>query len=193
MARLPYLDPDDAEPHVAAVLGRSPDLGIFRMVANAQGAFPAWMRFGGTLFDGDEFDHLLRELAIMRVAAMTPGAEYEWVQHAAITLAVGGTQEQLDAIERGDLDAAVLGDDGRLVIRFTTQVVRDSAPDGETFAAMTARFTPREIMHLLLVIGQYMMVGRIMATTQLDLEPARGGEVLQRASEAKAKRAGRPE
>ena len=76
------------------------------------------------------------------------------MQHAAITLAVGGTQEQLDAIERGDLDAAVLGDDGRLVVRFTSEVVRDATPDDDTFAAMTARFTPREIMHLLLVIGQ---------------------------------------
>ena len=193
MARLPYLDSEQAEPRVAAALARAPDLGIFRMVANAQAAFPAWMRFGGTLFDGDEFDHLLRELAIMQVAAMTPGAEYEWVQHAAITLAVGGTQEQLDAIKRGDLDAAALGDDGRLVVRFTTQVVRDAAPDEKTFAAMTARFTPREIMHLLLVIGQYMMVGRIMATTQLDLEPALAGELLQSADVAKARPAAKPD
>jgi alkylhydroperoxidase family enzyme len=80
------------------------------------------MRFGGTLFDSDELDPLLRELAIARVAAMTPGADYEWIRPAAITLAaVGGTQEQLDAIERGDIDADVLGDDGRLVVRFTTQ------------------------------------------------------------------------
>jgi 4-carboxymuconolactone decarboxylase len=184
MARLPYIDPDKAEPHVAAVLRRAPGLGVFRMVANAQGAFPAWMRFGGTLFDADELDPLLRELAIARVAAMTPGADYEWVQHAAITLAVGGTQEQLDAIERGELDAAVLGEDGRLVLAFTTQVVRDAAPDEETFAAMTARFTPREIMHLLLVIGQYMMLGRIMATTQIDPEPALAGKLLQSTTDA---------
>lgn len=192
MARLPYLDPDDAEPHVAAVLRKAPDLGIFRMVANAQGAFPAWMRFGGLLFDADELDNLLREFAIARVAAMTPGAEYELVQHAAITLAVGGTQEQLDAIEGGELDAAVLGDDGRLVVVFTTQVVRDAAPDEETFAAMTVRFTPREIMHLLLVIGQYMMIGRIMATSQIDLEPALAAEVLQSAGEGLARRDGNP-
>jgi 4-carboxymuconolactone decarboxylase len=183
VARLPYLDPSDAEPHVAAVLGKTPDLGIFRMVANAQSAFPAWMRFGGRLFDGDELDPLLRELAIARVAAMTPGAEYEWVQHAAITLAVGGTQEQLDAIERGQLDAPVLGEDGRLVVAFTTQLVRDAAPDDDTFAAMTARFTTREIMHLLLVIGQYMMLGRIMATSRIDLEPALATELLESVGE----------
>src|SRR5689334_10515118 len=40
VARLPYLDPDQAEPRVAELLGKTPDLGIFRMVANAQRAFP---------------------------------------------------------------------------------------------------------------------------------------------------------
>jgi hypothetical protein len=37
-----------------------------------------------------------------------------------------------------------------------------------------------------------MMVGRIMATTQLDLEPALAGELLDRAGEAKARRAAKP-
>jgi alkylhydroperoxidase family enzyme len=192
MTRLPYLDPEDAEPHTAAVLRKSPDLGIFRMVANAQGAFPAWMRFGSTLFDGDEFDHLLREFAITRVAAMTPGADYEWVQHAAITLAVGGTEEQLAAIEAGDDTAAALGADGRLVVRFATQVVQNASPDDPTFAEMTTRFSAREIVHLLLVIGQYMMLGRIMATSRLDLDPALGPAVVDSANTAiQARRAAR--
>jgi alkylhydroperoxidase family enzyme len=180
VARLPYLDPDEAEPRVAEVLGKVADLGVFRMVANAQRAFPGWMRFGSAMLDQDEFDPLLREFAITRVAAMTPGADYEWVQHAQITLDVGGTQEQLDAIKRGELDADVLGADGQLVSRFTSQVVSDASPDEETFAAMRARFTPRQIVHLLLVIGQYMMLGRIMATTQIDLDPAIGAAALQR-------------
>jgi 4-carboxymuconolactone decarboxylase len=181
VARLPYLDPEQAEPRVAELLGKAPDLGIFRMVANAQRAFPGWLRFGSAMLDPEEFDPLLREFAIMRVAAMTPGADYEWVQHAQVTLDVGGTQEQIEALERGDVDAAVLGADGQLVVRFTTQVVRDASPDEETFAAMTARFTPRQIMHLLLVIGQYMMLGRIMATSQIDLDPTVGVAALQRA------------
>lgn len=184
MARLPYLDPGAAEPHVAEALTRAPDLGIFRMVANAQGVFRAWLRFGSAVLDPDEFDPILRELAIVRVAAMTPGAEYEWVQHAAIALEVGGTQPQLDAIQQGDLDADVLGADGRLVVGFTTQVVRDGSPDDATFAAMTARFSPREILHLLLLIGQYMMVARILATTRVELEPPIGGQALRDANAA---------
>jgi hypothetical protein len=62
-------------------------------------------------------------------------------------------------------------------------VVRDAAPDDETFAAMAARFTPRQIMHLLLVIGQYMMLGRIMATTQIDLDPSVGMAALHRSDQ----------
>jgi alkylhydroperoxidase family enzyme len=73
------------------------------------------------------------------------------------------------------------------VVAFTTQVVRDATPDDTTFAAVAARFSPREIMHLLLVIGQYMMLGRIMATTQLDLDPALGDEVVASANRALAR------
>jgi hypothetical protein len=69
------------------------------------------------------------------------------------------------------------------VVRFTTQVVRDASPDEKTFAAMSARFTPRQIVHLLLVIGQYMMLGRIMATSQIDLDPSVGMAALQRSDQ----------
>jgi 4-carboxymuconolactone decarboxylase len=185
MARLPYADPANASPAVQAALEQTPPLGIFRMVANADGAFVPWLRFGAACLDGREFDGLLRELAILRVARLTPGAEYEWVQHAAITRAVGGTDEQIAALEADNVEADVLGEDGRLVVRFTTEVVHDATPSDATFAAMAERFTPREIVHLLLVIGQYMTIARIMATSQIDLDPALGGDVLARVRDAR--------
>jgi alkylhydroperoxidase family enzyme len=178
MARLPYLDVADAEPQVRAALEKGLPLGIFRMLANAQGAYVPWLRFGAACLDGREFDALLRELAILRVARLTPGAEYEWVQHADIARRAGATEEQLSALEHDDVAAACFGADARLVLAFTTEVVVDGVASDTTFAAMTGRFTPREIMHLLLVIGQYMMLGRIMATVQLDMDPVLGPEVL---------------
>jgi alkylhydroperoxidase family enzyme len=178
MARLPVLDPADAEPAVRAALDRLPPLAIFGTVANAQGTFLNWLRFGGDCLDARWFDPVLRELAILRVARLTPGAEYEWVQHVPILLAVGGSQEQVDALEADDVDADALGEDGRLVVRFTTQVVRDATPDETTFAAMSARFTPAEIVQLLLVIGQYMTVARVMATAQLEVDAVLGADVI---------------
>ncbi len=160
------------------VLERLPPLKIFATVANAQGTFVNWLRFGGDCLDGRLFDPVLRELAILRVARMTPGAQYEWVQHVPILLAVGGTREQVEALEQDDVEADALGEDGRLVVRFTTQVVRDATPDDETFAAMSARFSVAEITQLLLVIGQYMMVARVMATAQLEVDAVLGKDVL---------------
>ncbi len=178
MARLPALDPTDAEPRVRSALERLPPLAVFRTVANAQGTFVNWLRFGGDCLDARWFDPVLRELAILRVARLTPGAQYEWAQHVPILIAVGGSPAQVGALEADDLDADVLGEDGRLVVRFTSQVVLDATPDDATFAAMSTRFTPAQITQLLLVIGQYMMVGRVMATAQLELDAVLGADVL---------------
>jgi len=178
MARLPALDPADAEPRVRSALERLPQLAVFATVANAQGTFVNWLRFGGDCLDGRWFDPVLRELAILRVARLTPGAQYEWAQHVPILLAVGGSPAQVAALDADDVEADVLGEDGRLVVRFTTQVVIDATPDDATFAAMSARFTPAQIMQLLLVIGQYMMVGRVMATAQLEVDAVLGADVL---------------
>ncbi|HME02417.1 MAG TPA: carboxymuconolactone decarboxylase family protein [Solirubrobacteraceae bacterium] len=178
MARIPELDPADAEPRVRTALERLPPLAVFRTVANAQGSFINWLRFGRDCLDPALFDPVLRELAILRVARLTPGAEYEWAQHVPILLAVGGSKAQADALEAHDLDSAALGEDGRLVVRFTSQVVLDATPDDETFAAMSARFTPAEITQLLLVIGHYMALGRVMATAQLEVDAVLGADVV---------------
>ncbi len=159
-------------------LERLPPLAVFRLVANAQGTFVDWLRFGQDCLDGRLFDSLLRELAILRVARLTPGADYEWAQHVPILLAVGGSSAQIAALETDDIEAEALGEDGRLVVRFTTQVALNATPDEETFNSMSARFTPAEIVQLLLVIGQYMMLARVMATAQLEVDAVLGADVL---------------
>jgi 4-carboxymuconolactone decarboxylase len=178
MARLPVLDTNDAEPEVRAALERLPPLAIFATVANAQGSFVNWLRFGGSCLDSRLFDPVLRELAILRVSRLTPGSEYEWAQHVPILLAVGGTAEQVAALQADEVEAEALGEDGRLVVRFTTQVVLDATPDEPTFAAMSERFPTAEIVQLLLVIGQYMTVARVMATAQLEVDAVLGADVL---------------
>jgi alkylhydroperoxidase family enzyme len=171
VARLPYVDPDDAPEHVRAAFERGlPPLHIFRLMAHAESAFRPWLRFGGAVLSQMELEPLLRELAILRVAAVTPGAEYEWVQHEPIARAVGATDEQVEAARTG---ARIDGDAG-LVIRFTEQVVANAAPDDATFGEMTDRFSSRGIIELLLAIGQYMMLARVMATARIDVEPPAG-------------------
>ena len=105
-----------------------------------------------------------------------------------ILLAVGGSAEQVAALEADELESEALGEDGRLIVRFTGQVVRDATPDDATFEAMRARFTPAEITQLLLVIGQYMMVARVMATAQLEVDAVLGADVLAGAQRSRGQR-----
>jgi alkylhydroperoxidase family enzyme len=184
MARLPYVDPAAAPGEIRQTLERLPPLNVFRMVAHAETAFRPWLRFGRALLAEAALDAKLRELAILRVARLTPGADYEWVQHVPILLTCGGDEAQVAALAADDLEAPCFTADERLVLRFTSEVVRDAAPGEATWAAASTRFAPREIVELLLTIGQYMMLGRIMATTRLDIDGPFGVEVAAGAAQA---------
>jgi 4-carboxymuconolactone decarboxylase len=182
MARLPYVDAADAPERVREALEAVPSLNIFRTMAHAETAFRPWLRWGGVLLGELELDPVLRELAILRVAQQTPHAEYEWGQHVPIALAVGATQAQVDAIERDHLAADALDNLQRTVLRFTDEVVHDARASDDTFAAAAQTLSPREIVELLMVIGQYMMLARVMATVDIELDEPAGRAVIDRAS-----------
>lgn len=170
MARLPYVDPENAPAPVREALDALPaQLNIFRVLAHAETCFRPFLRLGQAILTQQELDARLRELAILEVARLTP-AEYEWIQHVAIARAVGVRDEQIEALERGDAEADCFSDDERLVLRFTAETLRDAKPSDATFEAAAERFTPREIVELTLAIGYYMAIARVMEVAQVDLD-----------------------
>jgi 4-carboxymuconolactone decarboxylase len=178
VARLPYVDPAQASDPVREALERVPPLNIFRMMANADSAFRAWIRWGGVLLSELALDPLLRELAILRVARLTPHADYEWVQHVPLAKAAGASEEQVTALERDEPESDCFSGDQRIVLRFTTEVVLDARASDNTFERLAKLLSAREIVELLMVIGQYMMVARVMATTDMELDEPAGPAVL---------------
>jgi alkylhydroperoxidase family enzyme len=179
MARIPYVEPVEAPPAVREVydvLGREP-LNIFKLIANAESAFRPFMRFGAAILGALELDPKLRELAILRVAQLSD-ARYEWVQHAAIAAGIGIPDAQIAALERGEIEADCFGELERRVLRFTTESVRDVRVSQATFDALAEHFSPRLIVELLLTIGQYMMVARVMEACAIDIEAPVGASIL---------------
>jgi 4-carboxymuconolactone decarboxylase len=186
VARIPYRGAEDAEGRLREVLEAGPQLNIFRLMAQADSAYIPWLRWGGALLGELELDPVLRELAILRVARLTPGAEYEWIQHDPIAQAVGARQEQVDALKADDIDADCFSAAERAILHFTTEVVESSIVADATFAELAAVLPPRQIVELIMVIGQYMMVGRVMAALEIDMDEPIGGAALgavERASE----------
>jgi 4-carboxymuconolactone decarboxylase len=181
MARLPYTDPLSTSSDVREALDTLPALNIFAMLAHADTAFVPYLALGGVLLTQLELDPKLRELAILLVATHT-GADYEWIQHVGISRAIGIDDKQIAAVRRGELEAACLTSEARVLLRFTDEVLQRPRADEDTFAAMRERFPPRQIVELLLVIGNYQMLARIMTTLDIDLDPAVGSTVIDEAS-----------
>ena len=177
MPRISYVDPDSAPEKVREAFERIPPLNIFKTLAHAETAFRPFLRFGGAVLGQLALDPALRELAILRVAQMAD-AEYEWVQHVPIARQLGVSDAQIDALEREELDADAFSDAERAVLAFTAAVVRGPRVEDTLFGELTRHLPAREIVELLLTIGDYLMLARVMTVLELEVDEAAGGAVV---------------
>src|SRR5436190_16003695 len=192
MARIEPLDPAEAPDDVREALENLPPLNIFRTLAHAETAFRPLLRFGGAVLGRMSLDPVVRELAILTVAKEAE-AEYEWVQHVAIGKAVGVSDEQIGALAEAD-SCAPEGSDERIrcagdgsgpftapqqaAIELAAAVVRGPRISDDLYDCIRAQFGEREVVELLLAIGDYLMFARVMTILEIDLDDAAGDAVL---------------
>jgi AhpD family alkylhydroperoxidase len=154
-----------------------PPLNLFRMVANAPSALREFLRYGGVLLSDLELDPVLRELAILRVAART-GCEYERTQHEQIAAAVGASRDRIAAaLAPGAMPE---GRDG-LVLAFVDEAVDAHGASAETAQALERALGPRGVVELLLVVGHYLGIAVLVKSVDLDPDEPAGTAVLERA------------
>jgi alkylhydroperoxidase family enzyme len=118
----------------------------------------------------------LRELGICTVALLT-GAAYEYHHHAPDFLAHGGTQAELDALNRvvavnprlSAVDAS-LGAIESLVIQYAAQMTVDVKVTDEVFNALRTHFDTTELVELTSAIATYNMVARFLVALGVSPE-----------------------
>jgi 4-carboxymuconolactone decarboxylase len=166
MPRIPLRDPDEAPKPIGEILSSTP-LALLGIVAHAESAFEPWLRYSNSLLRHLQLDPLLRELAILQVAHLS-ASEYEWTQHVPIAESFGASPAQIAAIEAGDADGGGADARQRAVLAFTREVIVDGAGSESSVDDLTARLGEREVVELLLVIGNYMGLARLIATVALE-------------------------
>jgi 4-carboxymuconolactone decarboxylase len=183
MARLPYPELQDAPPHIQTVLTELPPLRLFRMLAHAESAFEPSMQLGRAILAHLQLDPKLRELAILQLSRQAD-TRYEWVQHVDIGRGAGVSDDQVAAIERGDVgDTTRFTPLERAVLSFTAEVVAGPTVTDMTFAALYPALTAREIVELLLTIGNYLMVARVMTVLEIEIDSPAGSAVVHAAAD----------
>jgi 4-carboxymuconolactone decarboxylase len=173
MALLPYGDENkDASPETLKALGRPFMLNVAKMIANSEPCFKAFGQLGGALFNQAKLDPKLREIAILKTAKASHSV-YEWTQHVPAARHVGVTEEQIAAIEHWRA-AKCFSELERLVMQLTDEVAINVKGKRETVEALKQHLSPAEIVELILTIGNWGMVARLLETLEVDLEPFAG-------------------
>lgn len=169
MARIPYFDPDDAPDNVVRALAGKRKINIFRMVANSENCTPEVLALGHTLSKGSSLDPVHREVVILRVAHLTKAA-YMWHEHTAVAQRAGLTLEKIHAVAAyGARDAAPdFTAFERTLLDVTDSVVATTTVDDELFEAVRGQYDDSRLVELVLLIGFYMMVARVMNTFEVE-------------------------
>lgn len=174
MALLPFVDESKASAKTKEILGNTPrKLNVARMIANASDAvFQNFSRLGNSLMTRGKLNNKLREIAILR-NARDCNSLYEHTQHVPIAKSVGVTEEQLAGIDNWQ-GAKCFSEVERLVLQFTDEVARNVKGSKATLAALQKHLGPGELVELIMAIGFWGMVARILETTEVELEDFAG-------------------
>ena len=116
------------------------------------------------------------ELGICTVALLT-GAHYEYHHHAPDFLVAGGTQDELDALQRavqadpcaGVADAA-LGVMECWVVQYAAQMTLRVKVQDAVFKALQARLSTTELVELTTAIATNNMVARLLVALEITPE-----------------------
>lgn len=171
MPRVPYADletlPEGARKYLGA--RRSPQGNVFKMIANAGKATTGYLGFGAVLRQNLAIDLLLYEYVIVRVASLSR-AGYVIRQHEAFLRRQKVSEDIILAL-RVRPDSPVFTDAERAALRLVDEIVLNVRASEATFAAAAKHFSPEQLMHIMLTVGQYMMTSRIVETFDVDLQP----------------------
>lgn len=177
MARIPYPADDDLDERTRALLDANPPLNVFRMLAHGGPALGSFLRLTGGLWNDAELSPRRRELVILRVATRCH-SPYEWRQHVAVAGLVGITDEEIEAVGAGRLDA--LGADEAAMLALADVIIDRDRADDAVLDAARAVLTDRELIELHLLIAAYAGLAALMTTVDLDVDDAQGAALLAR-------------
>lgn len=172
MPRIPYPDIEapDLKPLAERIVKeRGGLLRIFRMLMHSPELTEGWLAYFNAIRFKSTVPGNLRELAIMRVAAVN-GASYEAFHHAPVALREGVSQAQLDAVAGDGWESACLFDAREhAVLAYTDAISRGvQVPEPVLAAARQAVADDRALVELTATIAGYNMVSRILQALGID-------------------------
>lgn len=143
------------------------ELNIFTTLVRHPKLYEVFTRFAGRLLRRSLLPDDVRETLILRTAYRCR-ADYEWVQHREIALAIGMTEEVIAAI---GTEAPALADEHLVLLLHTAdQLTKDRDLDDPTWAALRERYDDQQLIELCMLVGDYAMIAGVLKSLRVPLE-----------------------
>ncbi|MFC1917986.1 carboxymuconolactone decarboxylase family protein [Chloroflexota bacterium] len=173
MARISYVGKERAPKEIAEIFQKMETRGarvnnLWRTAAHAPATLLHFIRMGNALLSKTRLDPCLRELAILRVAAILD-CEYERRSHVILGRDVGITEAKLKAVSDWT-NSDVFNEIERVMLGFTDEVAQNARVDDKTFSRLSEHLDEGMMVELAETIGFYGMIARVLLPFQVDLD-----------------------
>ena len=163
MARIPYAPAENP--------GAEHSLNLFRMLAHSPPVLAGFGKLGGALLQQSTLDPCLREAAIIHLGHLAH-ASYEVEKHVMIGRALGLGEAELAAL-RIDGDRTSLSDVQRATLALVDELFQGVHASDTALADVRKHLDDRQTVELVVTIGFYGLVCRVLETLGVDSEPGR--------------------
>ena len=110
----------------------------------------------------------MREITILSTANEM-GNEYEWSQHEKVAREVGVSDETIEAIRSGRAPIGMLPKEG-VYVQAAREIVVDGTLSESTFQAIEHLLGPALTVDLVVLVGYYSMIARVINSLCVELE-----------------------
>jgi AhpD family alkylhydroperoxidase len=168
MARLPYADltTPQTQPLVERIVAeRGNVLHLYQMLLHSPPVAAGWLNFLTSIRQLSTLPGDLRELVIMRVAAMN-GAQYEADQHAPYALKEGVSEQQLLALPDWT-HSSLFSEQERAVLAYADAMTHSVQVPDAVFDAVHRLLDARLVVELTATVAAYNMVSRFLEALRI--------------------------
>lgn len=144
---------------------------LYRCLANQSVLLKAWTDFAWTLRADCQTPRVLRELLILR-AAQLAGSQYLWNDHVNFAREAGLADSQIKALSLWQTSDTFDAHE-RVALELVEQLVITGHVSDSKLALLESHFSPAEVVELVLTVGFYSMVPRVLDALRVPLMSSR--------------------
>jgi len=173
MARLPYADlgPLQGHPLIERIVStRGSMTHVYRMLLHSPVLTEGWYPFVTAVRTQLKLSGALRELVILRVGQLN-GADYEVQKHTPVALAEGLTQAQVDTLADWKNSSHFDARERAVLALIDGMTVNIQVPEA-TIADLREFLDNQEVVELVVTVGAYNMVSRVLAALDIHTTDA---------------------